>query len=74
MTKSERESNGEFVLRWKRVGPLLAEFRDKELAQMKDEDRVFAIECVLSIPALHRSPRRTSGLVELQKLLAPQRS
>lgn len=75
MTKAERESNREFVQRWKRVGPLLEEIKERELANMTHKDAMFAIRCVLELAAeCQYAPRKTSGLVELQKLLAPLRS
>ena len=70
MTEAERESNREFVLRWKRVGPLLKQIKRRELKAMRHEDQAEIIESLLEIAFQHGSPRFTSGLVELQKLLA----
>ena len=73
MTESERESNREFVQRWKRVGPLLKQIRRRELRAMRHEDAAEAIEGLLEMAVQHGSPRFTSGLVELQDLLARAR-
>jgi hypothetical protein len=71
MTEEEkRESNREFVQRWKRVGPMLKQIKRRELKAMRHEDQAKIIESLLEIAFQHGEPRYTSGLVELQKLLA----
>jgi hypothetical protein len=71
MTPAEvKKSNSEFVERWKRVGPLLEDIRIREISRYSYDDNVHIIDGLLQIGFDFGSPRKTSGLVELQKWLA----
>lgn len=65
----EQKANLEFLENWKRVGPILEEIRWKELREFRHEDKWEIVESLLEIGFVHRQPRKSSGLVELQKLL-----
>ena len=64
LTERERQ----YLLRWKRVGPLLDAIRHEELRRMTEEEYLQAMNQLLSLdtdPEL----RPWSGLVEWQKAL-----
>jgi len=63
----------EFVERWHRAGPLLEKIRYRELRQMTQRERQRAIQAVLEVGSRFARPRKTSGLVEFQRLLARSR-
>ena len=67
MKKSEKEAIREFVERWKRVGPELEAIRRKELAEFDHAANWEAIDGLLEAGLRFASPRKTSGLVEMQK-------
>jgi hypothetical protein len=64
-----RETIREYLLRWKRVGPLLDAIRHEEVRRMSEANRLRAMEQVLSVPV---EPKRSqsSGLVDWQRLLS----
>jgi hypothetical protein len=70
MSAAAYESNREFVERWKRVGPLLEDIRMRELSRFSYDDNIHITDGLLQIGFDFAVPRRTSGLVELQKWLA----
>jgi len=65
----EKGTNREFIERWKRVGPLLEEIRWQELRLYRHEDHWKTVEGLMEMAVAHGTPRTTSGLVEIQKLL-----
>ncbi len=58
------------VTHWRRVGPKLERVRQWELRNFKYEEQLPAIDALLQIACDRAVPRTTSGLVELQRLLA----
>jgi hypothetical protein len=65
-----KTKNREFVEHWRRVGPLLERIRYRELRRMTQRERQRAIRAVLQVGVRFARPRKTSGLVEFQRLLA----
>ncbi|MBA3315167.1 MAG: hypothetical protein M3552_19770 [Planctomycetota bacterium] len=57
------------VLRWRNTGAELARIRRRELRESTPEMRLANADELLRMAADHAKPRRTSGFVELQKLL-----
>lgn len=62
-----------WVRAWQAAEPLLAEIERRELAQMTDDERLQAIEDVLSVVPLDSETSTTSGLVEQQRWFAKLR-
>jgi len=60
----------EMVEYWKRVGPKFAEIRRRELREFNYEEQLPIIDAMLQIGCDMAVPRKTSGLVELQRRLA----
>lgn len=69
MTDPTTSDNKAWVEHWARVGPALDRIRREELRAFRHEDNVDAIDALLQIGADHATPRETSGLVELQRIL-----
>lgn len=57
-----------FVAHWARVGPLLAQATRQEQRQLTEEQHLLAVVNVLEFATPDVSPRKTSGLVEQQRL------
>jgi hypothetical protein len=73
MTEQEREQYREYVQRWKEVGPLLERIRVREL-RAPDYGKDWRIaDGLYELAMYHRRTRLTSGLIELQRLLAKAR-
>ena len=66
--KDTRPAN--LVEHWRRLAPKLEAVRRAELRALKVEDHVQAIDALLQLGYEHGTPRTTSGLVILQRLLA----
>jgi hypothetical protein len=64
LTEPERQ----YLLRWKRLGPILDAIRHRELRRMTEKQYFQAVEQLWSLN-LTTKPRPSSGLVEWQKLL-----
>jgi hypothetical protein len=62
-----------FVEHWRRVGPELERIRRWELRNFDYKKNLPAIDALLQIACERAVPRTTSGLVELQRLLAKAR-
>ena len=62
------------VTHWRRVGPKLERIRQWELRNFNYAEHQLAIDALLQIACDRAVPRPTSGLVELQRLLAKVRS
>jgi hypothetical protein len=60
----------EMVAHWRRVGPLLARIRRQELRCYDHKKNELIIDGLLQIGFERAIPRYSSGLVELQRLLA----
>jgi hypothetical protein len=63
----------QWLEQWRRAGPLLERIRWRELRRMDLRARQQAIAAVLEASEGLGQPRHTSGLVELQRLLAKGR-
>ncbi len=70
MKMSNDHTDKEWVEHWRRIGPKLEEIRRRELRNFNYEENLPAIDALLQIGCELRAPRNTSGLVELQRLLA----
>ncbi|NOX56347.1 MAG: hypothetical protein GXP27_18260 [Planctomycetes bacterium] len=78
MADSESRTTGEdarraglraWIEHWKRVGPKLERIKRDELRRYKHEENIEIIDALLQFGLDHASPRGTSGLVELQRVL-----
>jgi len=58
----------EYVERWKKAGPALEKVRRDELRNLSPNDCRDQIHALLGIGSRNRQIRRTSGLVEQQRL------
>ena len=59
----------DYVERWKETGPILERIRRDELRRMTEQDYLNAVERIWSAGVRVR-PRKTSGLVEWQRLMS----
>jgi hypothetical protein len=57
-----------YLRRWRRLGPILDALQHEDLRRMTDADYFRLMEQLWSIP-VESEPRRSSGLVEWQRLL-----
>lgn len=73
MTEEERQLYREYVQNWKRVGPLLERIRVKEMRASDYGKNWRIVDGLYELAMYHRRHRMTSGLIELQKLLAKAR-
>jgi hypothetical protein len=62
-----------FVAKWAFAAPALANARREELLTFSHEEQANKIDELLAAGLLHSSPRLTSGLVEMQRILARAR-
>jgi hypothetical protein len=60
----------DFVELWRRVGPKLDRIRQEELRNFELQKQRPLIDALLEIGVSFAQPRITSGLVELERLLA----
>jgi hypothetical protein len=63
----------QWLAQWRQAGPLLDRIRQEKLRRMNSEERQQAIAAVLDLGSCSGKRRTTSGLVELQRLLAKGR-
>lgn len=73
MADKKPQATENLVERWRRVGPELDRIRRQELREYKHEDNIEIIDSLLQLGCDLARPRATSGLVELQKILAKAR-
>lgn len=75
MAEPSLEQQRAYVLRWQETGQTLARRRRAEVAALSDEDALRAVHDLLeALDALPpREPRPSSGLVEMQRVLARAR-
>ena len=59
-------TNRDFVRHWKKAGPMLEQQRQRELSQIQSYSPEH-LEALFDLAVEHSEPRRTSGLVELEK-------
>lgn len=64
------ESMRDFVERWKRLGPILAQFEAEELKRTDVAATIRAFSGMVAIACRTSPPGPMSGLVEMQRLLA----
>lgn len=67
------EEAREYVERWKKAGPALEKIRREELRTMRFEEEATAIDLLLEAGLRCAPPSTTSGLVEMQRILARAR-
>lgn len=60
----------DWVDHWRRIGPQLEALRRLELRRSSHEQQSAAIDALLQIACERATPRHSSGLIELQRLLA----
>ncbi len=72
-TRSDPPTDKEWVEHWRRLGPILEAIRLRELREFNYEEQLPIIDALLQLGLDHAVPRPTSGLVELQRLLAKGR-
>jgi hypothetical protein len=63
-------SDKEWVEHWRRLGPILEAIRREELRNFNYEEQLPVIDALLQLGLDYAVPRPTSGLVELERLLA----
>lgn len=73
MDEQKRHSDKAWVEHWRRLGPRLEKMRRAELRRFNYEEQLPIIDALLQIGLDHAQPRRISGLVELQRILAKGR-
>lgn len=67
MKRSEKEMIKRWIDTWQRVGPELEAIRRQELTEFNHAADWHAIDDLLDAGMRFARPRRTSGLVEMQK-------
>jgi hypothetical protein len=60
----------EWIENWRRVGPKLQEIRRQELRNFNHDEQWEMVDALLQLGFEHATPRTTSGLVELARLMA----
>jgi hypothetical protein len=73
MSEQRPKTDKAWVEHWRRVGPILEEIRREELRRFNYEEQLPIIDALLQLGLDHAVPRPTSGLVELERLLAKGR-
>jgi len=73
MTETEREQMKAWVENWKRVGPILEEFRRQELRELTWERGRMAADSLLQLSAQFARTRDASGMVEMQRIFQKAR-
>jgi hypothetical protein len=63
----------DWVEHWRRLGPLLEKIHREELRHFNFEEQAPIIDALLQLGLENAVPRPTSGLVELERLLAKGR-
>jgi hypothetical protein len=71
MTEDEAR---EYVQRWKQAGPALEKVHRDELKGFVFGAHAIQIDSLIAAGLLHSSPSTTSGMVEMQRILAKARS
>jgi hypothetical protein len=70
MKAAASKSFRDIAAHWRQAGRALDRVRRQELRNFKYEEHLPAIDALLQIACDRAVPRTTSGLVELQRLLA----
>lgn len=63
-------SDRQWVEHWGRIGPIMEEIRRRELRHFNYQENLPVIDALLQMGVDLAKPRPTSGLIELQRLLA----
>lgn len=66
----ERELQQAYVRRWKTLGPMLQEIRDREIRHADTAAAIRSLDQAYRIALRDLPPRTTSGLVEWQRYMA----
>jgi len=67
---TERERQREYLLRWKTLGPILQEIRDREIRQSDTAAAIESMQKAFEIAQRDLPLRETSGLVEWHRRTA----
>ena len=70
MSDTQPKTDKEWVEHWRHLGPILEEIRREELRNFNYEEQLPIIDALLQLGLDYAVPRPTSGLVELERLLA----
>jgi hypothetical protein len=70
MTESNQPTNKDWVEHWRRIAPKLDEIRRRELREFDYAEQLPIIDALLQMGIDRRVSRKSSGLVEFQRLLA----
>jgi hypothetical protein len=73
IVRTAKPSDRDYVAHWRRVGPALARVRKQELRNFDYKNNLEAIDALLQLGVDFARQRRTSGLVEFQRLLHKRR-
>ncbi|HEY7329741.1 MAG TPA: hypothetical protein VH592_19055 [Gemmataceae bacterium] len=73
MSDTKPKADKNWVEHWRRLGPILEAIRQEELRNFNYEEQLPIIDALLQLGLDHAVPRPTSGLVELERLLAKGR-
>jgi hypothetical protein len=66
----ERELQQAYVCRWKTLGPMLQEIRDRDVRQADTAAAIRSLDQAYRIALRDLPPRASSGLVEWQRYMA----
>jgi len=69
---ADREREKQYLLRWKTLGPILDEIRDREISELTPADTQSAMlmfDQAFRLAQRDLPPRTTSGLVEWQRCM-----
>lgn len=69
MSEIKHELPREYFERWQRVGPELEKIRRRELRAYRFAENRELVNELLEMAAQHAKPRRTTGMLKLQRLL-----
>jgi hypothetical protein len=67
---NERELQREYVVRWKKLGPILEEIQDREIREADTAAVIRSMDQAFQIALRDSPPRETSGLVEWHRRAA----
>jgi hypothetical protein len=68
-----RDEAKKYVEQWRRAGPELEKVRREELRNLTDEDVRAQIHALLELTKLYAGDRRSSGLVDQQRIFQKAR-
>jgi hypothetical protein len=66
----DREAMKQYARRWKELGPLLQQIRDREIREADTHAAILELDGAYRIALRDLQPRPSSGLVEWQRVMA----